>query len=494
VTNGHRPARRENVHDQPRRTISVDSGGVDELGVVPWSVLLRRRLHGTIGVDYRWAVMWVVLGGLFTVSCTITVLVVSLDTIANDLDSSVSTMNWTITAPMLAFGVIGPAFGKAGDLWGHKRIFVGGLLAAGAFACATAAAWDAASLITFRTLSASAGSACGPSAMAYINRVFAPEDRVRPLGLWSFVTAGAPVIGVVIGAPLVESVGWRVIFIGQAPLCLAGAAIAWWLLPGTDRMPTTRFDWGGAATLAVASTVALVAISQGPTIGWSSTLFVLCCVISAAALALFIRIERRSRSPLVVLDWFRTRNVAWPIITSSMCNLAYMGGFIVAPPLLTDELDYTTTAVGWMVIARPLTFAVVAPLAGLATMRLGERTAAIAGAVGVTASMVCWSLVDETTSTAGLVAAFALSGAGLGTAMPALTALMSNAVADHDLGAAGAMHQLLNQLGAVTGSVVLSTIAASGGIGGYRSAFAVASAVALVAVVSAVQVRSTARR
>jgi MFS family permease len=493
-----RSPQRENVHDQPKRTISLDAAGVDELGVIPWPVMLRRRLARTVlqrmGIDRRYAVMWVVLGGLFTVSCTITVLVVSLEAIADDLGTSVTTMNWTITAPMLAFGVIGPAFGKAGDLWGHKRIFVGGLLMAGVFALATALAWNAASLITFRTLSASAGSACGPSAMAYINRVFAPEDRVKPLGYWSFVTAGAPVIGVVIGAPLVDSIGWRAIFWGQAPLCLIGAVVALWLLPGTDRLPTSRFDVGGAVTLGVASTLALVTISQGSRIGWGSALFITCSALATASMWLFIHIERRVQHPLVMLSWFRMRNVAWPIVTSSLANFAYMGGFILAPPLLSDRLGFSTTDVGWMVIARPLTFAIVAPLAGLLTVRVGERPAAIVGAAGVAASMVVWLPVTRGAGVPVIVAAFALSGAGLGIAVPALTALMSNAVSDDDLGAAGAMHQLLNQMGAVVGSVVLGTVAAaSTGVGGYTAAFTVGACVALVSAVCAVQVRSTPR-
>jgi len=128
------PGKRENVHPRADQTVSFDSAGVDELGVIPWPVLLRRRLARKVGLDPRWAVLWVVLAGLFTVSFTITILVVSLPRIATDLNSSTSTLNWSITGPMLAFGVVGPAFGKAGDLWGHKRVFVIGLLFAGVFA------------------------------------------------------------------------------------------------------------------------------------------------------------------------------------------------------------------------------------------------------------------------------------------------------------------------------------------------------------------------
>lgn len=208
--------------DVSRDLTFLDAGGVDEVSVVPWSLVLRQKIVQTVGVSRRKATLAVLLSCVFTVSFMITLLVVSLKTVADDLNSTTSIISWTITAPMLAFGVVGPAFGKVGDLWGHKRVFVGGLFIAGVFAICTAVAWDATSMIVFRTLSAAGGSALGPAAMAYINRMYGPSERVRPLGYWSFVTAGAPVLGVVAGVPLVAIFGWRTIFLIQAPLCLIG--------------------------------------------------------------------------------------------------------------------------------------------------------------------------------------------------------------------------------------------------------------------------------
>ena len=191
----------------------IDSGGVDEISIIPWSRLLTGKVAKTVGLTHRKATLGVLLASVFTVSFTITLLVVSLKTVADSLGSTVTVLSWTITAPLLAFGVVGPAFGKSGDLWGHKRMFVGGLLFAGIFSLISGFAWNAVSLIVFRTLSAAAGAATGPAAMAYINRMFRADERVRPLGYWSFVTAGAPVFGVVAGTPLVEIFGWRVIFL-----------------------------------------------------------------------------------------------------------------------------------------------------------------------------------------------------------------------------------------------------------------------------------------
>lgn len=488
--------RHENVHPRTDQTLSFDSAGVDELGIIPWPILLRRRLARRIGIDPRWAVLWVVLGGLFTVSFTITILVVSLTRIADDLDTTVSTLNWAITGPMLAFGVVGPAFGKAGDLWGHKRVFVLGLFFAGLFAALTALAWSAASMITFRILSAASGSACGPAAMAYINRMFEPELRVKPLGYWSFVTAGAPVLGVVVGGPLVEAVGWRVIFVVQAPLCMVGVVMALWLLPGTDRLKDVTFDVKGSITLGLGATLLLAGISQGPKWGWASPASFLCFVGGVVSLALFVRIERRVEHPLIRMDWFRTRNVAWPVLSQTLTNFAYMGGFILAPQVLEKGLALSESTTGLLIIARPLTFSLIAPLAGLVTIRVGERTSAVVGALGVTLSMVCFAFVGNDTEMWFVVVALALSGAGLGVALPALTSLTANAVDEADLGVAGAMQQLMSQMGAVVGTVVLTTISVNGAEGNlepYQQAFVVAAFVAGLGCVASSFVRSTPR-
>ena len=478
-------------------SLSFDSGGVDELGVIPWPILLRRRIARRVGIDHRWAVLWVVLSGLFTVGFTITLLVVSLDSIAGELNTTTAVLTWAITGPMLAFGVVGPAFGKAGDLWGHKRIFVGGLFFAGIFAIASALAWNAATLILFRTLSATAGSACGPSAMAYINRLFEPGERGKPLSYWSFVSAGAPVIGVVLGGPLVEAVGWRAIFAVQAPMCFIGFAVALWLLPGTDRLKGVRFDVWGSLTLGVGAASLLLGISQGRSWGWASPLTLGSFVVAAVALWVFIRVEQRSAAPLVVLAWFRTRNFAFPMVSQMLTNFAYMGGFILIPQVLGERgLGLPDSTKGYLIISRPLAFSLIAPLAALVTIRVGERIAGVVGALGVVLSMVLWATVGLDSSYVFIVVATAFSGIGLGIASPALTSLVANAVDEADLGVAGAMQQLMTQLGAVMGSAVLATVsvtATSDNMGPFHVAFAVGAVVATAGCVAATFVRSTPR-
>ncbi|HEV7720368.1 MAG TPA: MFS transporter, partial [Iamia sp.] len=107
-------------------------------------------------------ILTVLLLGLFSVNVTVTILAVSIPRIAGDLDASQSTLTWVVSGPILAFGIIGPAVGKLGDLWGQRRVFLLGLAGASLSAAASAMAWSAGSLIAFRVLAAAQGAATGP--------------------------------------------------------------------------------------------------------------------------------------------------------------------------------------------------------------------------------------------------------------------------------------------------------------------------------------------
>ena len=473
------------------------TAGVDEVALTPLRERVRSALVERIGISRRKATMSVLLAGVFTVSFTITLLVVVLSRVAEDLDSTVSVVSWSITAPMLAFAITGPAFGRLGDLVGHKRVFVGGLLGAGLFAGLAALAPSASWLVALRTLSAASGAATGPSAMAFINRMFDPQERVRPLATWSFVTAGAPVLGVVAGVPLVETVGWRVIFLAQAPLCVAGALLAWWLLRDTEKQSGVRFDAAGAITLGVGAALVLLGVNRGTAWGWSSPFIVASLASGLVLLVVFGTIERRVAAPMVPPRWFRTRNVAFPVLSVSLNNFGYMGGFILVPQMLDKGVGLSLETIGWVIIARPLTFALAAPLAARVTMRTGERFAGMFGSMTVFTSMIVLSTVREATPLLVIALGLAFSGLGLGVASPALSSLLANAVDDSEMGTASAMHQLMAQIGALLGAAVMISVHEAtldqGVLPSYSNALVVGAALCVVAGLLAGEVRSTVR-
>src|SRR5688500_14325673 len=193
----------------PDRDVSYEDAG--EVQVVAWPLLLKHKVTEAVEAhpQYPWLVLASALFGLFSVGFTITILSNSIPRIANDLHSDESTLTWVVTAPLLAFAVFGPAAGKLADLRGQRRVYLWSLGGVAVFAALTAMAPNAAMLIAFRSAGAAIGAAEAPASLAIINRTFSPDQRAKAMGWWSMVGAGAPVIGVIAGGPVVQAFGWR---------------------------------------------------------------------------------------------------------------------------------------------------------------------------------------------------------------------------------------------------------------------------------------------
>jgi MFS family permease len=272
--------------------------------------------------------------------------------------------------------------------------------------------------------------------------------------------------------------------------------LAMLLLPETARIRSSRFDWAGALLLGLGITSVLLATNRGSAWGWTSPGVVSLYLIGVASVPAFVWAERRAPEPLLPLRWLRIRNVTAPVANQLFANFAYMGGFILTPVLLEEGLGYTAAAAGLLIIARPLTFSVAAPIAGRFTLRVGERAAGVSGALIVTLSMVMLAALRVNSSVIIILVALALSGMGLGVSAPAMTAAVANAVEDADLGVAGAIQQLAVQVGSVIGIQVMQTVqqataTSDGDIASFSIAYLVGAAVCLLAVASAWFVRST---
>lgn len=443
------------------------------------------------------SILVVLLLGLFSVNVTVTILAVSIPRISNDLSASQSTLTWVVSGPILAFGIIGPAVGKLGDLWGQRRVFLLGLAGAIVSAAASAVAWSAGSLIAFRILAAAQGAATGPASFALIALVFPRSQRVKALGWWSMVAAGGPVVGVVLGGPLVSTLGWRAIFAGQVPIVLAALVVAAKVIPETPRRPASGFDWGGAVLLALSATPLLLALNLAPSRGWADPLVVGGLLLAPTATLLFLRHEGRTANPLLPIRYLRTRQFTLPIVMLGLLNATYMGSFVLTPLLMQNVLGYDETKTGLVSTARPLAFAVAGPFAALIVHRMGERRAGMAGAASIVASMLWMSQVGRGSPALMIIGGLALAGVAMGVSNPAMAATVSHAVDESDLGVAGAAQQMISQIGVTFGIQLMQTVqqvreAPAGLEGSYAQAYLAAAVMAGLCVIAASGVRRSA--
>jgi MFS family permease len=428
---------------------------------------------------------------MFATTFPVTLLAVSLSTIAEDFGATETLVAWVISAPLLASAVALPILGKLGDLYGHRRVFLTGFVVSTVVTAATVFAWDPYSLIALRGLAVMVGAATIPSSMALINSVHAPSERAKAMGWWSLVAAGSPAIGLVIGGPLIDAVGWRPMFGIQAALSILPVLAAFLVLRETRRRDDVGFDIPGAVALAVGAGGLMFGLNQAPIRGVDPVI-VGAFVVGAAGLAAFAFVESRVAFPLLPLEFFRRRNFSASLLAALFSGAAYMGGFILAPLLLQSVFALSVSATSLVMLLRPASFAITSPIGGSIATTRGERPVAMFGSAAITVALILLGIAGTWDVLWLIAVGLVLQGIGNGTAQPTITATMSNSVDEADLGIAAAAQRMAFQVGSALGISTLTSI-----YGGteraddFLTAYLAGAAIGAVALVFASMMRST---
>jgi EmrB/QacA subfamily drug resistance transporter len=448
---------------------------------------LRRRLVERLeasGSYPRW-VLWAALAGMFATTFPITILTIALPSIAVEFGTRETTMAWVISAPMLFSAIALPLMGKLGDLYGHRRVFLLGFAAATLTAVATAFAWDAPSLIGLRTLAAVVGGATQPASMALIFSVYGARDRIQAMGWWSMTGAAAPALGLVAGGPLVEWLGWRVVFVIQAGFSLAALALAAFVLRETPSR-RVRFDLVGALTLATGLSGLMLALGRARDVPLLSPDILGGLLVGVAGIAWFVRVERRTEEPLISLDYFRRTAFSAAILSNAAMGAAYMGAFVLAALVLIHTFELSIAEAAMFMLMRTLTLTLASPLGGRLGARVGVRAAALVGAGTMTLALLVIAFGTLRASLSAVGVGLVLQGLGHGLALPSLTSAVAEAVPDHDLGIASAANRLTAQIGTSFGITALTI--AYGGLNtgvGFARAFALGALLAAISLLAA---------
>ena len=429
--------------------------------------------------------------GLFTTAFPSTILTIAVQPIAEDLSALPSTVVWVTTAPLLAAAVTTPLFGRLGDLYGHRRVYLTGVVVATVFAAASALAWDATSLIAARTLSQAGAAATVPTAVALLFRVSPPGERMRASARVGAVTSAAAVIGVVVGGPLVDLVGWRVIFVGQVVLCLLALLLSLRVVPTDgDRVPGS-LDVPGALALAGTTLALTFGVNRLAVWGWSP-LPVVCLALVPLGIWLLVRVERRAREPLLPVRVLASRNVRVITGASLLLGAGYMGNFVVTPLFLQGVLGLTAAVTSLLTVPRALSILIASPTAGRWGMRFGERRLVLVACVVFALALAAMAAGASALSLLVVAIAIPISGYAHGHAAPALLAAQGAAVAPRDVGLAASLQQTGFQVGAVIGIGLFTALAGDATTGGpFALVFLLTAACAVAATLVLLRMQDT---
>ena len=443
--------------------------------------------------NYPRYLLFTCLAGMYSTTFTATILTVSIARVARDLHSTPSVVAWVITAPMLAAAVAMPLLGRLGDIRGHRLVYLTGFSFAIAFSVLTALARNPAWLIAGRTLAQLAASSTIPASFAMLFQSFPPDQRVRASAWISATLSGASVSGLVIGGPIIDSIGWRPLFLiqaGLASVALLGAIV---ILRKDEHKVRMPIDLQGAALLALTVFCATFGINRMAATGFSLWLVGLLAVVPIGTWLLW-RTERSSSAPLLPVKIIGQRNIRLGSVASFALGGSWIGSFVVTPLLLESVFHYSATVTSLVTLSRTGMIVVAAPSASRLGVRFGERRILICATFMTAVGMAILALGAHHQAIAVIVGGMLLSGASFGHAQPAMVTVMANAADEEDFGLATSLQQTSNQIGSVVGLGLATALAANATTTGpFTWAFLLSAGLAVLAAVVATRVRPSER-
>lgn len=418
------------------------------------SVGLFRQRHS------REAALGAVCAILFLTFLDNTIVSVALADIQTSLSSSVTGLQWIVDGYMLAFAALMLTGGTLGDLFGRKKVMLGGVALFCAGSVVAAVAPDTNILIASRVVMGLGAAASEPGTLSLIRHIYPErEERAVALGVWAAVSGLALALGPIIGGVLAAGTGWRSIFwfgFGFGALSLGVAAVT---LTESKDPEGRKLDVPGLVTGACAITAATFGVISGENRGygtwWIDGLFVLAAVLVVA----FVQIERRSPDPVLRLEFLRNPTFASANVVAFATNLAVFSVFFFTALYLQLISNFSGYQIALVFTSLAVAMIVAGPLAGRWTARVGPKVPMVVGCAMAGLGLL---LVDQqltaTTSVAALAWPLAIAGLGFGIALVTMTQAVLTIVRPEQSGMAASTVNTSRELGGVFGVAVLGAV------------------------------------
>ncbi|MEV4400461.1 MFS transporter [Nonomuraea sp. NPDC049607] len=419
---------------------------------------------------------------------------VALPRIGAELDFSPQTLQWVASAYAVAYGGFLLLGGRAADLLGHRRMFVGALALFAIASLAGGLAQSPGTLVAARAVQGLGGALLFPATLALVNTGFAEGSaRNRALAVWSGAGASGLALGSLLGGLLTGAWGWEAVFYVNVPLAVVAIAGAWLLLPADGaRARGRRFDVPGAVLATGGVSLLAYALIQGPESGWSSPLITGGFVLAAVLLGAFVAVEKAGADPLMPLRLFGNRSLGSAIAVI----LVFGATFNALPYFLTlyfqTVLGYGAVATGLAFLVPSLLIALGTQLGGRLAGRIGMRVTLLIGTVGGAAGTALLALgISADGSYWAVLPGIVVSGVSQGLTWTGMWIASATGVVAGEQGIASGMASTALQVGAALG---LAVLVAAGGVGeatgpalaaGMRTAVLVAAAGMLLGTVVA---------
>jgi len=418
----------------------------------------RKGVRGSPGLTLLAAAL-----GVMMVALDGTIVAVANPAIQSHLGASLADIQWVTNGYLLALAITLITIGKIGDRFGHKKVFLTGIVGFAATSAAVGLSGTIAGsislIITFRILQGVFGAMLQPTALALLRETFPIEKLNAAIGIWGAVIGASTAAGPIVGGLLVQHINWEACFYINIPVGMIALAMGLLVLRETPPSPAARsFDIPGIGLLSAFLFLLVWGLIKAPGYGWASGQTIEFFAGAVVALILFVIREARAKEPLLPLKLFRSV----PLSAGTVLVITLMFALFGAMFFMTFYLEnvHRLDAIGAGVRLLPLTGMMIvgAPLAGQVITRIGPRIPMLAGMLLAAVALFGLSRIGLASSLNDTIAWFAMLGLGLSPVMVGATEVIVGNAPVEMAGVAGGLQSTAMQVGGTIGTSVLGAV------------------------------------
>jgi EmrB/QacA subfamily drug resistance transporter len=394
-----------------------------------------------------------------------TIVAVANPAIQANLGASLAGIQWVTNGYLLALAVTLITIGKIGDRFGHRKVFLTGIVGFALTSAAIGLGGDIAHSITlmisFRVLQGVFGAMLQPTALALLRATFPIEKLNGAIGVWGAVLGASTAAGPIVGGLLVQHINWEACFYVNVPVGIVALVLGLLVLRETPPSSAAKsFDIPGIGLLTAFLFLLVWTLIKGASYGWGSGLTIGFFAAAAVALALFIVRESVAREPLLPLRLFRSVALSAGTVLVMTLMFAMFGAMFFMTFFMENVHGLDPVATGVRLLPMTGMMIVGSPISGRVITRIGPRVPLVAGMLMAAAALFGLSRIGMASSLNDTVVWFALLGLGLSPVIVGGTEVIVGNAPVELAGVAGGLQSTAMQVGGTIGTAILGAVMA----------------------------------
>jgi len=406
------------------------------------------------------------------------------------LGNDFASTEWVVTIYLLVLSGLLLSFGRLGDLYGHRRVYMAGfvlfVLSSAMCGLSGTITW----LIIFRALQALGAAMLASNSPAILTHNFPPQQRGQALGLLATMTYLGLVTGPSVGGWLANAFSWKTVFYINVPIGILALILSWLLIPDDAHTPVgERFDILGAGLFTLGLSLLLLGLNQGHAWGWGSVSILSLLLVAALLLVGFVIIEKRVVAPMLDLDLFRSPVFSLTVLSAILNYICVYSVIFLMPQYLIDGRGLNSASAGILLTAQSLVMAAIAPISGTLSDRVGTRLPSMIGMGVLALGTLGLSRLDPVSANIMIILGLAIVGLGTGAFISPNNSALMGAAPRNQQGIAAGVLATARSFGMVIGAgfsgAIFTTVLASPGgdlFSAIRISFVLAAGVAILGV------------